>query len=90
MTATAKVKAAATDPATVAWSIAWLSLPVTFGILEGRAMITDEPQDTLTYNIRRLFHTNTRTGRTAWVIAWGFISAMVAAHITSSSETWWE
>lgn len=40
--AKAKAKAAATDPKTVAWSIAWLSLPVTFGLLAGHIMDSDE------------------------------------------------
>jgi hypothetical protein len=51
--AKAKAKAAAQDPKTVVWSLAWLSLPLTFGVLEGRAMFTHEYQDTLSSNLRR-------------------------------------
>lgn len=88
--AKAKAKQAATNPKTVAWSIAWLSLPVTFGVLEGRAMFTHEYQDTLSSNLRRLFRTNTKTGRTVWLGVIGLFGAMLAGHIMGSDQTLWE
>lgn len=85
----AMAKKATTDPKTIVWELAWLSLPVTFGVLEGRAMATHETDDTLSATMRKVWHTDTKLGRTVWLLSIGIFGALLAGHIMGTNETEW-
>ena len=67
----------------------WLAWAVLFGVIEGTALFNKTKDDTLSENLRDLFHTNTRTGRTVWGVVFGIFAGLFALHISGSKQTWW-
>lgn len=73
----------------VLFTILWVGWVAAFAVIEGIAIFNKGRDDTLSEKIRDLFRTDTRTGRTIWVVVIGAGAGLLAAHILSSGLTWW-
>lgn len=63
------------------WTILWALWGLAFIVIEGVALKNDVPDDTLSEHIRRWLHTDTRLGRTAFIVAFGGFVAWFSVHI---------
>lgn len=63
------------------WTIAWLAWAAAFGVIEYAAIRNDKRDDTLSEHFRKWFATDTKRGRTAWLIASGLFFAWFVVHI---------
>lgn len=59
----------------------WILWGVAFAVIEGVAIRNDKRGDTLSEHFRLWFRTDTRHGRTAWIITSGIFFAWFAVHI---------
>ena len=64
-----------------AWTVAWILWGVAFAVIEGRAVTNDKRDDTLSEHLRLWFRTDTRLGRTVWLIVSGAFLAWFLLHI---------
>lgn len=63
------------------WTILWLAWGAMFALVEGAALVNDKREDTLSEHFRRWFRTDTKLGRTAWIVASGIFFAWFTVHI---------
>ena len=63
------------------WTILWLVWGALFALIEGVAIARDARGDTLSEHLRLWFRTDTRKGRTAWLIVSGVFMAWFVTHI---------
>lgn len=63
------------------WTILWISWIAMFSIIELVAILNDRKNDTLSEHFRSWFKTETRPGRTVWLIVSGIFLAWFVVHI---------
>lgn len=63
------------------WTILWLLWGAAFAGIEGVAVLNDKRDDTLSEHLRLWFRTDTKRGRTAWLVASGMFFAWFVTHI---------
>jgi len=71
------------------WALLWIGWALAFFAIELPAVFNKTHDDTLSERLRALFHTNTKVGRSVWVICWGVFSALFLAHILGSGSIFW-
>lgn len=59
----------------------WVLWGLAFAVIEGVAIRNDAKGDTLSEHFRLWFRTDTRHGRTAWIVTSGVFFAWFAVHI---------
>lgn len=64
-----------------AWTLAWLVWGAAFAVIETIAIRNDTDGDTLSEHLRRWFRTDTRPGRTVWLVASGGFLAWFLVHV---------
>lgn len=67
----------------------YITLTLSLAALEADAVFNKTPGDTISEDARAAFHTDTRAGRSVWVILWSLFSGLFMAHIMGSGETFW-
>jgi len=67
----------------------WIAWAAAFGLIEGIALLNKKKDDTLSENLRDLFHTKTKTGRTVWGVVFGIFSGLFVLHISGSKYIDW-
>lgn len=65
------------------WTTLWLLWIAAFVAIEGRAVLNDERDDTLSEHFRRWFRTDTHRGRTVWLAVSGLFFAWFLVHIAT-------
>lgn len=83
------VKAAAKRPRTWLYLTAYGVGITTLAVPEALA-VKSGGDNTISAWTRKLFHTDTRTGRTVWLACIGVFGALFAGHIMGTEETLWE
>lgn len=63
------------------WTTLWLLWFAAFAVIEGVAIKNDVQGDTLSEHLRLWFRTDTKRGRTAWLIVSGVFFAWFVTHI---------
>jgi hypothetical protein len=63
------------------WTILWLLWGAAFVAIEGTALAHDHWAGTLSDHLRLWFRTDTKLGRTAWLIVSGVFFAWFVVHI---------
>lgn len=63
------------------WTTLWILWGLMFSIIEAVAVANDSKDDTLSEHFRRWFKTDTKKGRTAWLLASGVFFAWFTTHI---------
>lgn len=63
------------------WTFAWLVWGGLFAAIEYAAVLNDAKDDTLSEHFRKWFATDTKKGRTAWLIVSGVFFAWFTVHI---------
>lgn len=63
------------------WTLLWLAWGAMFAVIEGAALVNDKRGDTLSEHFRLWFRTDTKRGRTVWVVVSGVFFAWFAVHI---------
>ena len=63
------------------WSLAWLLWAAAFAVIETAAIRNDAQGDTLSEHVRLWFRTDTRLGRTVWLVVSGLFGAWFLVHI---------
>lgn len=63
------------------WTVLWLLWVAAFAVIEGIAVANDKADDTLSEHFRRWFRTDTKKGRSVWLIASGVFFAWFVVHI---------
>lgn len=63
------------------WTYLWVAWGLIFAVIEGVAVANDKKDDTLSEHFRRWFRTDTKHGRTAWLVASGGFMAWFIVHI---------
>ena len=61
----------------------WVGWAVFFVVVETVAIVNKTRGDTLSENLRALFHTSTVIGRWVWVISLGVLAAWLLVHIVA-------
>lgn len=91
MPSTAKkvVSAASVVATDKRFKTAYIVLTAFLAAFEMTAVFNKTSGDTISEDTRQAFHTDTRTGRTVWVILWSLFSGLFMGHIMGSTETWW-
>jgi len=64
-----------------AWTWAWLAWIAAFAVIEFRAVVNDKAGDTLSEHFRLWFRTDTKRGRTVWLVVSGLFFAWFTVHI---------
>ena len=64
-----------------AWTIAWILWILAFGVIEGLALRNDKADDTLSEHFRKWFRTDTKIGRTVFLVVFGGFVAWFGVHI---------
>jgi hypothetical protein len=59
----------------------WVLWGALFALIEGAALINDKRGDTLSEHFRLWFRTDTRKGRTAWLVVSGLFLTWFTTHI---------
>lgn len=63
------------------WTILWLLWGAAFAVIEGLSIRNDAKGDTLSEHLRLWFRTDTKRGRTAWLVISGVFFAWFTTHI---------
>ncbi len=63
------------------WTWLWLGWAAAFAVIEGVAIANDVKDDTLSEHFRRWFRTDTKLGRTVWLIVSGCFAAWFVTHV---------
>lgn len=63
------------------WTILWILWIVAFIVIELAAILNDTKDDTLSEHFRKWFRTETKPGRTVWLIVSGIFVAWFLVHI---------
>jgi dolichol kinase len=63
------------------WTILWLLWGLAFAVIEGKAVLNDKRDDTLSEHFREWFRTDTKRGRTVWLVVSGLFFAWFTTHI---------
>lgn len=63
------------------WTILWLLWGALFAVIEGVAVVNDKREDTLSEHFRRWFNTDTKKGRSIWLLVSGIFFAWFTTHI---------
>lgn len=63
------------------WTWLWLAWIGVFAAIEGIALLNDAREDTLSEHLRRWLRTDTKRGRTVWVVVSGVFFAWFVVHI---------
>lgn len=63
------------------WDWLWIDFGLAFLIIEGVALFNDVPRDTLSAHIRKWLRTDTKLGRTIFLVAFGGFVCWFAVHI---------
>lgn len=63
------------------WTILWLLWAVAFAVIEGLSIRNDAKGDTLSEHLRLWFRTDTKLGRTAWLVISGIFFGWFVTHI---------
>lgn len=66
------------------WAWLWIGWIAAFGVIETVALRRDAKGDTLSEHFRLWFHTDTKRGRTAWVIVSGVFFGWFLVHIAGT------
>jgi len=86
----AKVVDAARVAARAKWfKRGYIALTVGLAALEADAVFNKTPGDTISEDARAAFHTDSRVGRTVWVVLWSLFSGLFMGHIMGTTETLW-
>lgn len=59
----------------------WIAWGLMFAAIEGAALLNKENGDTLSEHFRKLFKTEGKKGRWAWIISFGIFASWFAVHI---------
>jgi hypothetical protein len=63
------------------WGWLWLAWGLLFAVIEAVAVVNDKRGDTLSEHLRMWFRTDTKHGRTAWLVVSGGFAAWFVVHI---------
>lgn len=63
------------------WTGLWIAWFAAFAVIEGVAIKNDVQGDTLSEHLRLWFRTDTKPGRTAWLVVSGVFFAWFVTHI---------
>lgn len=63
------------------WGVLWVVWGLLFVGIEGVAVVNDKRDDTLSEHLRLWFRTDTKRGRTAWLVVSGAFFAWFIPHI---------
>jgi len=63
------------------WTVLWILWIAAFAIIELVAVTNDAKDDTLSEHFRKWFRTETKPGRTLWLIVSGIFVAWFVVHI---------
>ena len=63
------------------WTTLWVLWGVLFAIIEAIAVTNDKRSDTLSEHLRLWFRTDTKRGRTVWLVVSGGFMAWFVSHI---------
>lgn len=63
------------------YSLLWVLWVLTFFIVEGFALRNDMPGDTLSEHVRKWIRTDTKLGRTIFLVVFGGFVAWFSVHI---------
>lgn len=66
------------------WEVLWFCWVAAFAVIEGIAVKNDTPNDTLSEHLRKWFRTDTRPGRTVFLVAFGGFVAWFGVHILTA------
>ena len=58
----------------------WIGWGLLFAVVETVAIVNKRKGDTLSENLRALFHTSTKTGRYVWIAFGGLLFAWLMVH----------
>lgn len=70
------------------WGWLWIAWILLFFVIEGTALITDHIAGTLSDHFRLWFRTDTKPGRTIWLVVSGVFGAWFIVHICASGIVW--
>lgn len=65
------------------WTWLWIAWIALFAIIETVAIVNDKDEDTLSEHFRRWFRTDTKRGRTVWLVISGIFMAWFVVHIAA-------
>lgn len=65
------------------WTVLWVVWGLAFAGIEGAALANDKRGDTLSEHLRLWFRTDTKPGRSAWLVASGVFFAWFVVHIAT-------
>lgn len=68
------------------WKWAWLGIFATAATVETLAILNHSKDDTLSENVRDVFHTGTPRGRMLWITAFGAFAAWFVVHIDTPNR----
>ena len=63
------------------WTALWVLWGLAFAVIEGLALFNDHKHDTLSFHLRLWIRTDTRIGRTVWLVISGVFFAWFVVHI---------
>lgn len=63
------------------WTALWIAWFAAFAVIEGVAIKNDVQGDTLSEHLRLWFRTDTKKGRTVWLVVSGVFFAWFVTHI---------
>lgn len=64
------------------WTWLWIAWGVMFAVIETVAIVNDKAGDTLSEHLRLWFRTDTKRGRTLWIVTSGLFFAWFTVHIS--------
>jgi len=67
----------------------WLAWAGAFFAIEMPAVLNKAKDDSLSEQLRDIFHTKTKTGRTVWGVVFGIFAGLFAPHISGSGYIDW-
>lgn len=63
------------------WGYLWIAWGLIFAVIEGTALAHDNAAGTLSDHLRLWFRTDTKIGRTVWLVVSGLFGAWFLVHI---------
>ena len=63
------------------WTALWIAWGLMFAVVEAAALVNDKRGDTLSEHLRLWFRTDTRPGRTVWLVVSGGFLTWFLLHI---------